>query len=143
MTTAALLPGAPTIEALDMADLLAVHRDVYRDVFGCRPRGITFESREALLKELDNLTEMLEYQEAYERQRAADAEVAFEKRVVETMNLGAKTREDALRWIVSADQPGRDFYWTQDVESYVYMLDLLFTDYGRKLVQELMFLVKK
>ena len=52
---------------------------------------------------------------------------------------GAGDRQTALRWML---QPaGEVFYHRQDVEGWVYGHGILFTDYGRKLVDELIDLV--
>jgi hypothetical protein len=70
-----------------------------------------------------------EAEAAYERVCVED----FETQVNATMGYGAQDRETALRWITD----GEIFNHTQDIESFVYNRGILFTDYGRELVKEL------
>ena len=73
--------------------------------------------------------------EEYEREQKFYAEQveAFKYLVQKTIDLGAGNEETALRWLTS----GEKFYHSQDVESWVWDNDILFTDYGKELVKKL------
>ena len=73
--------------------------------------------------------------EEYEREQKFYAEQVeeFKALVQKTIDLGAGDEETALRWLTS-DQK---FYHSQDVESWVWDYNILFTDYGKELVKKL------
>ena len=78
-------------------------------------------------------------QEAEEARTATKLE-EFEAEVNMVINtFGAGDRATALKWITDGD---RFFYSRQDVEGWVYNRGILFTDYGRTLVEELMKIVE-
>ena len=54
------------------------------------------------------------------------------------MAFGARDRKDALRWMTQTET----FYSGQCVEGWVWKKGVLFTDYGKALVQELLQVVK-
>ena len=84
--------------------------DMYKDAYGCRPRGIDtsawteaeFEAEFVQLsKTIDaNYTEQLAQEEV--------AQHDFEMRVLSLLQTGAKTREMALRWIHEAEGSNGD-----------------------------------
>jgi len=63
--------------------------------------------------------------------------VEFKKLITNTIELGAGDEETALRWLTSSET----FYSSQDVEHYVWDKGILFTDYGKELVNKLMNIV--
>ena len=73
--------------------------------------------------------------EQYEAEcKFADEQVEeFKALVQKTIDLGAGDEETALRWLTS----GEKFYHIQDVESWVWDYNILFTDYGKELVKKL------
>jgi hypothetical protein len=116
--------------------------DLHKDARGFRPRGAFIEGWnqsddenkqaiwDGLLRELDRV--QLE-EERREREALADFELA----VLGTIDLGACDRKTALRWMTQSET----FYSHQCVEGWVYSQGILFTDYGRELVKELMDIV--
>jgi predicted Fe-S protein YdhL (DUF1289 family) len=113
--------------------------DLHKDARGYRPRSEYFwanwnestnDGKQAIWNSLiDEMVESQEAEAAYERVCVED----FEAQVKQTMGYGAPDRETALRWITD----GEIFNHTQDIESFVYNRGILFTDYGRELVKEL------
>lgn len=76
------------------------YSDLYKDVYGFRPRGGNiWNDYEALGKEIESL--YVELERVIEREKAeqAIAVTTFEQRVSEITTLGAGTRERAIRWI--------------------------------------------
>ena len=57
----------------------------------------------------------------------------FKTLVQKTIDLGAGDEETALRWLTTDEK----FYHSQDVESWVWNHNILFTDYGKELVKKL------
>ena len=73
--------------------------------------------------------------EEYEMEHKFYAEQVeeFKALVQKTIDLGAGDEETALRWLTSDEK----FYHSEDVESWVWNYNILFTDYGKKLVKKL------
>ena len=76
---------------------------------------------------------------AIDEERAAEERdlVAFKKEIETVIGYGAGDRETALRWMTDFET----FYTTQCVEGWVFNKGILFTDYGRELVKELVEIV--
>ena len=118
--------------------LLIYISDTYKSAYGFRPRGIYDDwSVEDLKVELDRLVEIANEvyeQEQIEAEKAADA---FDEQILAVQASGAGNREQAIKWLVEADE---DALW--DLEHFVWKQGFLFTDRGRALVKELVDLYK-
>jgi len=116
--------------------------DLHKDAYGFRPRIHNFyESTPEEKQKIWDATilDMNAAQEA-EEARAADCVKDFKAEVDMVINtFGAEDRATALKWITDGD---RFFFSRQDVEGWVYNRGILFTDYGRTLVEELMKIVQ-
>lgn len=91
-------------------ELSSIHYDLYKDVHGIRPRWIDYdamseEELEALLNHLQ-----MELEESIIREKALEDEAikVFEKRVLETIAMGASDRDTAIRWIADAEEASDD-----------------------------------
>ena len=115
--------------------------DLHKDALGFRPRAHSFYNEATTDAERqrmwDYLCQILEENMAAEREHEARAVRDFEAEVENVIALGAGDRATALRWITSSE----DFYNAQCVEHWVWQRDILFTDMGRQLVNELMEIV--
>ena len=117
--------------------------DLHKDARGFRPRGEFFwaswnesdnDGKQAIW---DNLISELDVVNREDALREAEALEDFKARITDVIGLGAGDRETALRW-----RPDREtFFHSQSVEAWVWEQGILFTDYGRKLVKELMEIV--
>lgn len=94
-----------------LESLQGTYSDLYKDVYGFRPRDSTiWNDADALSEEISYLCIQLERVMQDEEDRQAIAVADFEQRVTDTIALGAGTREDAIRWIAQAmDNPDPDF----------------------------------
>jgi hypothetical protein len=112
--------------------------DLHKDVHGFRPSAIFMKNVKRFSdQERDDLWEALciqleENTKAEKTQEEADV-AKFEARVLDVIDLGAGDRETALQWITSQET----FYHIQDVEHFVWEQGVLFTDYGKQLVEEI------
>ena len=112
--------------------LLQYISDAHKDAYGFRPRGQYGDdwSVEELRVELDRLCDYAN--EMYELEKAREVErlEEFEATLVKLMNCGAKSRMEALRWIIEADEdaqrdPGYFMYmngfseYTNDAAKYL------------------------
>lgn len=83
-----------------LEDMQGAYSDLYKDVYGFRPRGSAiWDNYEALGEEINYLYVQLERVMEEDKAREEECTKAFEVRVAETIALGAGTREDAIRWI--------------------------------------------
>ena len=116
----------------EKAQLLQYISDAHKDAYGFRPRGQYGDdwSVEELRVELDRLCDYAN--EVYELEKAREVErlEEFEATLVKLMNCGAKSRMEALRWIIEADEdaqrdPGYFMYmngfseYTNDAAKYL------------------------
>tara|TARA_R110000772_G_scaffold51658_1_gene118467 strand:+ start:294 stop:644 length:351 start_codon:yes stop_codon:yes gene_type:complete len=96
-------------------DVMMWVSDLYKDVYGSRPRGYNFEafSNAELSTFVNDLIE--------ESEREAEMESAFvEKAIADVMSLGAD-KETALRWLDQADaffNYGDDPFCEDSIEKY-------------------------
>jgi hypothetical protein len=112
--------------------------DLHKDVYGFRPRGVILDNWNSMAPEQkqarwDQLCAELEANTAFEKQQELRAVERFEARVQDVIELGAGNRTNALLWISQTET----FYHVQDVEHFVWEQGILFTDYGKKLIEEL------
>lgn len=84
--------------------------DAYKDAHGIRPRHMNLQAmtEQELDDELKYLCSIIDQNEKAREAEEAEAIVRFEKRVEETIALGAKNREDAVRWIHNAEDTNGD-----------------------------------
>ena len=117
--------------------------DLHKDPRGYRPSQYFWEGWKELSDEgqkeiFDMLAEELEIREQDEREMEQRAIKTFEARIADVIKLGAGNRQTALRWITSQEK----FYHSQSVEHFVWEQGILFTDYGKKLLNELLEIVE-
>ena len=114
--------------------------DLVKEVYGTRSVGRTGhlshyhdETPENKQKIWDDLCNDLEENNAAALAAEKASIKEFESLVQKTIGHGAGDRKTALRWLTQREE----FYHGQCVEHFVWNQGILFTDYGRKLVQEL------
>jgi hypothetical protein len=91
--------------------LAATHYDFYKDVHGIRPRWMNYDamSEQELEQELEQLSREAKVQQAEDAEREKIAIEKFERHVVNTMCMGARDRDTALRWIMDASEAAGDW----------------------------------
>jgi hypothetical protein len=79
--------------------------DAYKDAYGVRPRHMNLEAmtEEELNKELEFLANVIEQNERDRLEAEERASHDFEMRMLSLMMSGAKSREQALRWVHEAE----------------------------------------
>lgn len=119
-----------TTETVTLEDLQGTFSDLFKDVYGFRPRGYgCWNDAEALKAEIESLYVELDHVIAREKEQEEIAVAAFEKRVAETITMGAGTREDAIRWIAQG-------MGDADPDSVCYELGLPFGYLGKQYLYE-------
>ena len=116
--------------------------DLHKDARGFRPHAAFCEgwaqsdddNKQAIW---DGLIRELERHQAWEAMREREALSEFQAELESIIEYGAGDRKTALRWMTQSET----FYHSQDVEGWVFSRGILFTDYGRDLVDELMDIV--
>ena len=112
--------------------------DLHKDVYGFRPRGIIMENWNMMPDEQkqvrwDELCEELEANEKADRIALRNNIASHQNSVQNVIDVGAGDRATAISRMVSEEE----FYHSQDVEHYVWNLGILFSDYGRELIEEI------
>lgn len=91
-------------------DYMSLYSDMHKDAHGFRPRGIDYSNW--TISKFENEFEYLENvigRRIAEDNAAYDAAASrFESRVSDTIALGAGSRENAIRWIMDADNASGD-----------------------------------
>lgn len=117
-----------------------LYSDIHKDAYGFRPRngGVWDWDRMSPAEKQaawDRMEEKIQEDIDFEKQAAERAAQEFEAEVQSYISLGAGDRETALRWIIQSED--REFFHEQCVEMMIYNRGFLFTDEGRKVVQEI------
>ena len=73
-----------------------------------------------------------------DEKRAARNVFEFTGEILNMIELGAKDRETALRWMTQ----DHEFHSEQDVSHWVWSHGILFTEYGKQLVKDLLKIVE-
>ena len=91
--------------------LAAQHYDFYKDVHGIRPRWMNYDAMtvEELELEMKQLSTEADYVFAEEKRIQEENVAKFEQHVTNTICMGARDRETALRWIMDASEAGGDW----------------------------------
>ena len=91
--------------------LAATHYDFYKDVHGIRPRWMNYDemSEADLEAQLEQLGREAEVQAREEAEQQKIATEKFEKHITNTICMGARDRETALRWIMDASNADGDW----------------------------------
>ncbi len=100
-------------EMTTLEQMACQYWDMYKDAHGVRPRGIDTSnwSEEDFLKEFEYLSKVIDQEEALRKESEDKAAHDFEMRMLNLMMSGAKTREQALRWVHEAEgSDGDDEY---------------------------------
>lgn len=97
------------MSALEQAQ--CTYWDMYKDAYGVRPRGIdtsawTLEQFDAEFKVLG---EAIEQEEIARKAAEAEAVKKFEQHVINTICMGARDRETALKWIMDSSNADGDW----------------------------------
>jgi hypothetical protein len=85
--------------------------DAYKDAHGIRPRFMTMDamSVEELNKQIEICVKVIEQNSKDQEDAEKDAAVKFEQHVTNTICMGARDRETALRWIMDASHADGDW----------------------------------
>ena len=85
--------------------------DMYKDAHGVRPRGIDTSTWtiQDFQQEFASLQEVIVREEANRQVAEKEAVAKFEQHVTNTICMGARDRETALRWIMDASNANGDW----------------------------------
>ena len=113
--------------------------DLYKDVHGFRPRGYNFDewSFQELTKFVNDLSDQADQEREYHREQAQLAEVEFNERIQEVIDLGAGDRETALRWMLQGDMGDDESLDLYAVEYFTAIRGISHSKMGDKIEDEL------
>lgn len=85
--------------------------DMYKDAYGVRPRGIDTSTwtESEFEAEFAQLARVIEQEDVARKAAEAEAITKFEQHVTNTICMGARDRETALRWIMDASNANGDW----------------------------------
>ena len=85
--------------------------DMYKDAYGVRPRGVdtTSWTEADFMAEFDLLAMVINAEDLARKEAEATAVEKFEQQVINTMCMGARDRETALRWMMDASTANGDW----------------------------------
>ena len=88
-----------------------IYWDMYKDAHGVRPRGIDTSTWtiQDFQQEFASLQEVIVREEANRQVAEKEAVAKFEQHVTNTICMGARDRETALRWIMDASNANGDW----------------------------------
>ena len=91
--------------------LAAEHYDFYKEVHGIRPRWMNYDAMtvEELEEEMAQLSKEADYVFAEEKRIQEENVAKFEQHITNTICMGARDRETALRWIMDASEADGDW----------------------------------
>ena len=94
-----------------LEQMQAQYWDMYKDAYGVRPRGVDTSgwSESDFMAEFDMLAKVIEAEEIARKEAEAIAVEKFEQHVTNTICMGARDRETALRWIMDASTASGDW----------------------------------
>lgn len=124
-------------------EIMTYVSDLYKDVYGIRPRGYNFQEwTDAELNEFwDDLVAQLAKNNIEEEKAEKEAAAYMETTIQTLINSGAKNRFTALRWLLTGYHPEyKDDYITDyEIEGFLWTNGLTkYNDYGNKLRSELL-----
>ena len=85
--------------------------DMYKDAYGVRPRGIDTSTwtEYAFQVEFEHLALTIQANDIQRQEAEATAVKNFEQHVINTICMGARDRETALRWMMNASNANGDW----------------------------------
>jgi hypothetical protein len=104
--------------------------DMYKDAHGVRPRGIDTSAwtLEQFEEEFEYLQKTINANFEQEQAQQAEAVKKFEQHVINTICMGARDRETALRWIMDASTADGDW------EYFCYLNGLPYNYFKKEMV---------
>lgn len=127
--------GIYTVEQYQKYQLAVDIAESAKTAYG-RKHWVDYENMS--MQELEDLADSYgksaEEQIRYEEQMEQNSVEEFKSLIQSTIEIGAGDEETALRWLTQDEE----FYSSQCVESWVWDKGILFTDYGRELVNRLL-----
>ena len=113
--------------------------DLYKDVYGTRPRGYNFESFsfQELTDFVNDLNEMGEEQEKQEKEWAEKCVVEFKKELQKVIDAGAEDRKTALKWMLQGDMGDSKELDLFAIDTFTMSRGINYTPYGDALEKEL------
>jgi hypothetical protein len=96
-------------EMTELEQAIEIYSDMHKDAYGFRPRfdysNYTLEQFDAEFKTMSKIIEQADIERKYNESNAVKR---FENQLASMMQVGAQTREQALKWIHDAEQSGGD-----------------------------------
>jgi len=84
-----------------------LHSDLHKDAYGVRPsiaerlwwQTLTADEKQ---EEWERLIDIMQFNQAAQRDRELEAIAEYEQQIARNLDMGADSREDAIRWILDS-----------------------------------------
>ena len=98
-------------EMSELEQAQCTYWDMYKDAYGVRPRGVNTSSWTLadFEQEFASLGSVIQREEADRKVAEDEAIEKFEQHVLNTICMGARDRETALKWIMDASNANGDW----------------------------------
>jgi len=109
-------------EMSELEQAQCTYWDMYKDAYGVRPRGVNTSSWTLadFEQEFASLGSVIQREEADRKVAEDEAIEKFEQHVLNTICMGARDRETALRWIMDASNANGDWEYFCFIEGLPY-----------------------
>lgn len=114
--------------------LINIHSDLFKDVYGFRPRHFNYSemSETDIDEDMDRLQIELRVVQDNEKIHEEKMIHEFKETIKKVIEAGADNEETALRWMIQTE----DKNWF-DAEHWVWEHGFLFTQYGRDVISKI------
>lgn len=125
---------------VEKVEAMSMLSDIYKDAYGMRPRGVYNVEAMTVAEinaEIDFLHKISMENMEDEARVEAIRDEEFKALVQKTIDLGAGDEVTALKWLFDGSGLKSEWFSFQDLEHFVWQYGILFTDYGKEIVEKL------
>ena len=124
---------AHNYELTHRENMILLYSDFHKDAYGIRPRGINLYAytTEELEADFDRFEQVCADNRIEEKAAEAEADMAFQALIANTIQMGAGDEATALRWMAegAVEQYGYDY------EHFLWSQGIAYSSYGKELAK--------
>ncbi len=116
-------------------NMILLYSDFHKDAYGFRPRGYNLYAftTEELEADFDRFEQVCADNRLEEKAAEAEADMAFQALIANTIQMGAGDEATALRWI--AEGAVEDYGY--DYEHFLWSQGIAYSKYGKEIAKKL------
>ena len=124
---------AHNYELTHRENMILLYSDFHKDAYGIRPRGLNLYAytTEELEADFDRFEQVCADNRIEEKAAEAEADMAFQALIANTIQMGAGDEATALRWMAegAVEQYGYDY------EHFLWSQGIAYSSYGKELAK--------